>query len=254
MDKIRFCQISDLHIPQKGDYPFSVDVRQNFKIALKKIINLAPDFLAVTGDICRSESELNIYKWLKKELEKSKQKYFIISGNHDLSKDLAEVFKLKKFLKNNELYFQKDFKNLNLIFLDSSVGTMSDTQLKWLKKQIEYSFSKNLKPLIFMHHPPIKTGVLFMDKTAPFRSSKEFEDILKQFDYKFDIFCGHYHSDRIITTEKMIIHQAPSLFFQIEGDIPEFNKKTEFVGFKIYEIDEQKLIDRTEIFKSNNIN
>ncbi len=254
MKKIKFCQISDIHISTEGDFPFFVDVRKNFQMALKKVNNLKPDFLTITGDICRTETDIEICKWVKKELKKSGLKYHIISGNHDLSKDIATVFNLHSKFQNNELYYKKDYKNLSLIFLDSSVGSMSETQIKWFEEQLEYSFSKKLKPLIFMHHPPIKTGDLFMDKTSPFKSSKEFKKVLSKFDYKFDIFCGHYHNDKIINTKNMVIHQAPSLFFQIEGDIPEFNKKTDTVGFKVYEIDSEILIERTELFFSNNVN
>ena len=54
---MRIIQITDLHIDEKGEFPFNINVRKNFTNILKRVRDLEPDHLVLTGDLCYRTGE-----------------------------------------------------------------------------------------------------------------------------------------------------------------------------------------------------
>jgi Predicted phosphohydrolases len=216
---MKIVQITDLHIDEKGEYPFKINVRKNFTNILKKVRDLEPDHLVISGDLCYRTGEMAIYKWIKTRLDLQDIPYSLIAGNHDDAVLMAKAFEIEHLLNGEELYFAKKIKKTSCLFLDTAKGYHSDRQLKWLKRQL-----KNSKEtvLIFMHHPPLKSGVPFMDRKYALQDMDAIQEIFFQYPHNIQVFCGHYHIEKTLQINNVMVQITPSCFFQIDQDAHDF--------------------------------
>ena len=157
---MKLIQITDLHVGKIGDDSYGVNVRQNFLDVLEAVKAENPDRIVISGDLCLHDGEPEVYEWIKGHLDKSGLPFDIISGNHDNAAQIAECFGLNEFLTDGQLFFKKKYDNQTFLFLDTTDYTLPETQLIWLEKELK---NLNEELIIFIHHPPVKSGVPFMD-------------------------------------------------------------------------------------------
>ena len=231
---MKIIQITDLHVGQAGEETFDVDVRGNFQRALSATRKLAPDHLVISGDLCFRDGERDIYQWIKGELERSALPYDIIPGNHDDPRLLAEVFGRQDLLNNGELYYQRFLAGQRVIFLDTSEGRVSPPQLEWLGRRLA-ECDHDL--ILFMHHPPLPGGVPYMDGKYALQNMAEVQAVFAGFPYRINIFVGHYHVDKIISSGNLSVYITPSTFFQISQHHIEFKVDHRRPGFREIMID-----------------
>lgn len=209
---MRIVQLTDLHIGHEGEDTYGVDVRQNFLQILEKAKAQHPDLLVVSGDLCFDDGEAEIYSWIKSQLDAAGLPYEIMSGNHDAPALMAEVFGREELLKGQELYFKRTYKGRTLIFLDTTTYEMSEPQLAWLKEalsQIEGT------ALVFMHHPPLPSGVPFMDSKHNLRNMEAAQKVFFSHPHPVQVFTGHYHVEKVVQKCNLTVYITPSCFFQI---------------------------------------
>ncbi len=216
---MKIIQITDLHIDVEGVVPFDIDVRKNFLKIIDKIKFLEPVHLVISGDLCYRDGDVSIYKWIKKIVDRTQISYSVISGNHDDTKMLANIFELDHLTTDDELFFAKKIGKSTFLFLDSSRGYHSTKQLKWLQRQL-----KNAKDdlFVFMHHPPIKAGVPFMDGKYALQDIEAIQEIFFSYPKNISVFTGHYHVEKTIRIKNLLIQITPSIFFQIDQESEEF--------------------------------
>ena len=80
---MKIIQITDLHIDKENEYPFDIDVRKNFKRILRAARQAKVDHLVVSGDLCFDVGEVEIYEWVRDQLDLTRIPYDVIGGNHD---------------------------------------------------------------------------------------------------------------------------------------------------------------------------
>ncbi len=234
---MRIIQITDLHIYPKDEMINGVDTRQNFLKVLKIASDIPHDMVVITGDLSFFDANIEVYKWIKEKLEEYKiSNYFIIGGNHDKAEKLAEVFDLKAGLTSDELYY---FKEPNFIFLDTIKGFCSDEQWQWFEKKIIALKDKN--PMIFMHHPPFKSGVPHMDKKYAFKQTDEFVRICSLNPNTAYVFCGHYHNEIFIAKDDINMFITPSTYLQIYMFNDDFEVDHRIPAFRIIDIDTKQI-------------
>ena len=102
---MRIVQITDLHVGLPNEDTFDVDVRANFESICRKVRQLAPDYLVVSGDLCFQDANPEIYQWVKQRLDSLEITYDLLSGNHDDPSIMAETFERQHLLKGNFLYY-----------------------------------------------------------------------------------------------------------------------------------------------------
>ncbi|SHK11464.1 metallophosphoesterase [Paramaledivibacter caminithermalis] len=197
--KIKIVHISDLH-----NKKFS-----NNNIALlKKIENLRPDIIALTGDIidAKTTNFRNVYSLLEDLMKINKDIYYV-SGNHEWRNKKIEEFiyglkskEIKIINNSNEIYKYDNF-SVNICGIDDPYTNHED---------IEKAFSnidKNNFTLLLSHAPNI---------------------IFKSLDLLCDlVLCGHTHGGQIrIPFIGGIIAPGQGLFprydkglFKIKNDI-----------------------------------
>ena len=234
---MKIIQITDLHIHPVEDTVNGVNTKKNLQKVLQAVANIDYDMVAITGDLCFSDGNEDVYFWIKEQLEKYEIKnYHVIGGNHDNAKALAVVFEKTEFLNKDELYYSID---PNIIFLDTIKGYCSKNQLKWFKETM--SGIKEQNPVIFMHHPPFKSGVPHMDNKYAFQQSEEFSDICNTNTKTSYVFCGHYHNEVSVLKDNINIYITPSTYVQIDMFEEDFKAYHTFPGFRIIDIDNSEL-------------
>ncbi|MFW6222366.1 MAG: metallophosphoesterase [Bacteroidota bacterium] len=233
MKETRIAQLSDLHITIKGESAYDVDVRQNFMNIYNALVSeqATYDYIVITGDICFREGQQEIYEWLKQYLDKLEKPCYIIPGNHDKKDVLKSVFTRQYFHIHDEIYYTVDFPLGKAFFLDTSEGVLSKAQLEWFQQQADSTTCKQC--LIFMHHPPVYTGIQYMEEHFALENKKEFEQLLNSYDQKeFFVFCGHYHAEKTIKTRNVLTMIAPASFFQMDQESKDFKIDSYRIGWR----------------------
>lgn len=229
---MRIVQITDLHVGREGEDTYGVNVRENFLKVLEAAQEIHPQHLVLSGDLCYRQGDPDIYRWMRQQLDEKGIPYDIISGNHDDPVMMAHIFERQALLKNSELYFMRYWEGRPIIFLDTTIGEVSETQLDWLKEVLH---PHQQEILLFMHHPPLLGGVPFMDNKHSLRNSEAVQQILFEHPYNINIFTGHYHVEKVIRKRNILVHITPSCFFQIGQQSAEFEVDHYRIGFRAIE-------------------
>jgi len=245
---MKIIQITDLHIDDEGGYPHDIDVRKNLLRILTYIKKRKPDHLVISGDLCYRDPKEEIKQWIKEVLDVSGLDYSIIVGNHDDSTMMAKVFKLNHLLNEEELYFAKKIGKETILFLDSGKGSLSKKQTNWLKRQLK---NADKDVMIFMHHPPVKAGVPFMDNRYPMQYLEKLQQLFFEHSDNIHVFCGHYHVDKTIRLKNLTVHISPSCFFQIDQNTLQFKVDHHRIGYREIVLDNQILSSTVRYFNGS---
>lgn len=245
---MKIIQITDLHIDEENGYPFNIDVRKNLLRILTYIKKQKPDYLVVSGDLCYRDPQKEIKQWVKEVLDFSGLDYSVIAGNHDDSVMLAKVFDINHLLSDEELYFAKKINKETVLFLDTAKGSLSNKQSNWLKRQLK---NADEDVMVFMHHPPVKAGVAFMDNRHPMQYLEKVQQIFFDHIANIHVFCGHYHVDKVIRLKNLTVHITPSCFFQIDHHSPEFKVDHHRIGYREIVMDNQVLTSTVRYFNGS---
>lgn len=214
---MRIVQITDLHVGREGEETYGVDVRANFLNILQAAQKWQPQYLVLSGDLCYRSGETGIYTWIRQQLDEQGIPYEVLSGNHDDPAMMAKAFGRESLLKNGELYYTREWNGRKVIFLDTTTGMVSGQQQGWLREQLQHM---EHEAMIFMHHPPLMAGVPFMDSRHALRNRGEVQAILLAHPFNVHVFSGHYHVEKAVRKQNILVHITPSCFFQI-GQVSE---------------------------------
>src|SRR5690606_4542513 len=240
MIDFRIIQITDIHIGGEDEFPFGVNLRANFLNILEEVERMNPNLLVLTGDFCYKEPREDVYEWIRQHLENLGIPYEIIGGNHD---DIAMMTSglLNEDLSNaqSEYYFADELVDYHILYLDSASGLMSEEQLAWIDLEVRKAAGRKL--LVFMHHPPLLAGVPHMDQGYSLQNNEKVLQILEQHSRPVLVFCGHYHVDRSVVWNNVVVHITPSLFMQIFPYVEEFSIDHYEIGYRVLDFAEGTL-------------
>ncbi len=216
---MRIAQITDLHIAPLGVATRDIDVRANFLRILTAAAETEPDYLMLTGDLCYHDGQMEVYQWIREQLDKTALPYGIIGGNHDDIPLMVSVFdEWAAHLHHDELYY---IPHPGIICLDTAKGCCRRRQWDWLKDTLD-AYRDHTDLLIFMHHPPAPAGVRYMDDHYPFQEQETAMKLFSEFPGRIAVFSGHYHAERTVQMDNTTLYVTPSIFFQIGPDAAEF--------------------------------
>jgi Icc protein len=166
---VLIAQISDLHIKPPGALAYRrVDTAKALErcvIALNEFIP-KPDLVVISGDLADSPTPEE-YEHLKRLLAPLKLPFVSIPGNHDSRELMRAAFPLASYaLSSGALNQRVEIGGLDLVLLDSSVpgkphGELEAATLQWLEEIL--ASAPDRPALLFLHHPPFKTGIWHMD-------------------------------------------------------------------------------------------
>jgi 3',5'-cyclic-AMP phosphodiesterase len=195
---VRIAQISDLHIKSPGSLAYGrVDTAKALErclIALNEF-SPAPDFVVISGDLADTPVAEE-YDHLTHLLAQLRLPFAGIPGNHDSRELMRAAFPQANYALGSGPLNQKiELGELDLVLLDSSVpgkphGELEASTLQWL--DVALASSTDRPALLFLHHPPFKTGIWHMDRQNLINAS-ELATIVRCHPRVQLIATGHVH-------------------------------------------------------------
>lgn len=223
--------ITDLHIDTEGIILSGRDTRAQLMRVLKQVSQSNSDSIILGGDLCNRTGDTEIYQWIKNQFSAYNLKVHPISGNHDTSLLMADAFNLNNHLVSNALYYSITNGDIPSILLDTSTGWMDINQWIWLEDQVHKSGSNIY---IFMHHPPVICNSQHMEPKHMFQEMDKFTKLCQRFkDKTFHIFTGHYHLEKTVVSDNMIVYVSPSSFLQIDPESEAFRIMHPYFGYRV---------------------
>jgi Icc protein len=218
-------QISDLHVRPHGQTAYGIDTNALFADALRALRALrpAPDCVLVTGDLtdCGLDSE---YESVRAGLATLPMPVFVIPGNHDRREPFRRLLSTAfPYLDHDRprLDYVDDRFAVRLIGLDSLVegetyGDLVPQQLDWLDARLSEGGGK--PTLVFVHHPPFRTGLSAMDELW-LRSGDALGCVLARHTGVQRLLAGHYHRPITAMFGGTLAFCAPSIAHQVALDL-----------------------------------
>jgi 3',5'-cyclic-AMP phosphodiesterase len=218
-------QISDTHIPGWGKKTYGIAPMAENLVRCVDHLNQCspkPDVVLVTGDITatgmveEAEQAANI-------LGRLESPFYIIPGNHDDRASLRSTFSeqtLPSGFQGFSNYVIEDF-DIRLIAVDSTRpgvpgGDICQTRATWLDQCL--SEAKDRPTVIFMHHPPVKCGVLETDIDG-FSGADLLGDVIGKYTNIERVLCGHIHLPAHVRWRGTVVSTAPSMGMQLGLDL-----------------------------------
>ena len=150
---------------------------------------------------------------------------YLIPGNHDERGALRAAFPDHAYLPagSGPVRYAVEGFPVCLLALDTSVpgatgGALDAGQLDWLDAQL--AASPRRPTLIFMHHPPFRTGIPHMDRIGLDAASAErFGAVVARHRQIERVTCGHVHRDIRARWNGVVVSVCPSTAFQYNLDL-----------------------------------
>ena len=140
--ELRIAQISDTHIGPTRNSGFMKEI-------VKKIDDLNPDLVLITGDLV--EGTVGLHPSMFDSINKLKAKIFFVIGNHDMYGGLENVFEVLKTTNINILRNEVvEFEGLQI------VGVNYSTHGNYLKTVLHELKIDKSKPSLLMYHVPVE--------------------------------------------------------------------------------------------------
>jgi Icc protein len=231
-------QITDTHVTRDGpEARFLGEV-----IAWVNARRPLPDAILLSGDAV-DDGRLEQYAALRDLLARCAPPVYVVPGNHDARAALRAVLPAAYFPGTGatRIDFCVDAGAVRTIGLDTSEqrrpgGILPAGTLDWLDATL--GAAPDRPTLIFMHHPPFRTGVNAADMFG-FRGLRRFHEIVARHPAVRRIIAGHIHCERRATiggalassSISTIPHHVPELFER--GHVLHF--RPEPAGFATHE-------------------
>ena len=247
-------QISDLHIREPGELAYRrVDTRAHLERCIKRVMQLdpLPHVVLATGDLVDG-GKPEEYEHLRRLLAPLTMPIYVIPGNHDERSALRHAFRDHTYLptRGEFLHYTIDQYPLRLIGLDTVVpalggGELCAERLRWLEDRL--AEAPEQPTVIFMHHPPFKTGIAIMDFIG-LGEADAFGEIVAKHPQVERILCGHLHRAIQARFRGTLASTCPGSAHQIELEL-RHNRAAGFVmeppGFQLHHWNGTQLVSHT---------
>lgn len=213
-------QLTDTHIEEPGNLLYGkVNTAKHLRESVEEINAMSPqpDLVMISGDLVENPSEAT-YGHFAAIIEPLKAPVYLLPGNHDdpqLMKTLFGDSCLFPVQHPTNQYVIEDFTvrilALNSHFEGSELPDFGPRRLQWLREALAES---DRPTLIAIHHPPMKTGVGFVDMVGE-QWYAGISEVVQQHPQVQLIIAGHGHSDLIGRMGSVPVYMAGSTAHQL---------------------------------------
>ncbi len=219
-------QITDLHVVARDRLCYrQIATNAQLAEAVSHINSLAPrpDVVIASGDLTDHGRE-DEYEVLREILAKLAVPVFVIPGNHDRREALSKAFAAQPRMPRTGspfIHYSIEDYPIRLIGLDTSVpehhhGMMCEKRLRWLDATL--SEQPDRPTMIFVHHPPFRTGMNWMDGSG-LHGGRAMEEIVGRHRNVIRVVAGHIHRPIHVAWAGTIASTAPSTCHQVALDL-----------------------------------
>jgi 3',5'-cyclic-AMP phosphodiesterase len=219
---MNIAQITDLHVMARGRlFHNKVPTNAQLAQAVAHINSLEPrpDVVIASGDLTE-HGHPEEYDVLREILVKLIPPVFVIPGNHDRREVLLKAFASESYMPPPDAPFVNyviDTFPLRLIGLDTTVpehhhGLMCEQRLRWLDDKL--GTRPDSPTVVFMHHPPFRTGVQWMDASG-LHGGRMMEEVVRRHRQVVRVTCGHIHRPIHVAWGGTIASTSPSTCHQV---------------------------------------
>ncbi len=213
-------QITDTHILQRGELLHcAVDTAIHLRESVGEInaMDPQPDLVMITGDLVEKPSD-STYSHFDELITPLKAPVFLIPGNHDDPQVMWKHFSGTSIFPGKPPTYQYviDDHDVRILALnshldDTELPKFGEQRLRWLKQAL----AESDKPtLIAIHHPPMKTGVYFIDMAGE-EWYRGINEVLARNPHVQLIICGHGHQELIGRIGNVPVYMAGSTAHQL---------------------------------------
>jgi Icc protein len=251
---MRIAHVSDFHLPANPNKKLNgVLPHAHLAAAVEALKRQVPkpDLIILGGDLFEDGDKAS-YGTLEEAFGELQVPMHVVIGNHD---SLAN-------LKSSSLvpqdpsypgYGSFDQHKLHFVLLNTSTtgkgfGQLEEEQLLWLSEDL---FESRLKPvLIFMHHPPLDTGVSWLDKIKLLNAAAFWEIVPPYAGNLIGVFAAHAHVQLTCTYRGLSAACCPAVSWQFSAntDSAKAAVSDELPGFNLIDVEERNLRVRTVRF------
>ncbi len=222
-------QMTDIHI---GFDPTAKPEELNrirFRATLDRLLD-APnpvDMLVLTGDLT-DHGDKDSFEKTAALLEKCPMPIHAIPGNHDTREGLLHAFPDTPG-HDGFIQYAVEQDGLRILMLDTLElgrhgGAFCDQRAAWLSAELNAHVST--PTLIFMHHPPVVSGIGWMDPGPAEPWMVRFEDAVRGHEQIKAIHCGHLHRPLVGTVAGIPLCVTPSVAPLVAMDLREIDPDT----------------------------
>ena len=227
-------QISDTHIAGPGKKAYGIaPMADNLVRCIRHINQCAPrpDVVFVTGDITCAGSRAENHE-AATILTALCMPYYVIPGNHDDRTNLRTAFgeRAGPLEDQDFIAYGVEGFDVRMIAMDSTApgapgGEICQTRAAWLDEKLSEAPQK--PTAIFMHHPPVKCGILETDEDG-FDGADLLAEVIASYNNIEGIFCGHTHLPIHVRWCGTVVSTMPSMGMQLGLDLTQ-KRPSEFV-------------------------
>jgi 3',5'-cyclic AMP phosphodiesterase CpdA len=195
-------QITDTHVVERGTLLYGMaDTARHLAETVSEInaMDPQPDLVLITGDLVEHPGPTT-YSHFRDLISPLRAPVYLMPGNHDNPEVMWTFFGDTPWFPAKPPHFQYVIEHnpfrilmLNSHYDNSELPYFGPRRLEWL----DQTLSESAQPtLIAIHHPPIKTGVGFIDMVGP-EWYEGIAQVLQKHPHVLKIICGHGHLDLV---------------------------------------------------------
>lgn len=225
---ITFAQITDLHVTTLDD-PFESKERND--VRLKQVLETIhalqprPAAIIVSGDLV-DRGEEREYVELKKIFDLVKIPLYLGMGNHDLRQPFMRLFNPPLYEVDGDgfVQYEVDFGDIRMVMIDTldeghESGAFCEKRARWLKKTLNRR--PNMPTMIALHHPPVPSGIHWMDAREAQGWQKRLANVVKDRKQVRTMMCGHLHRAFHSSFANQIVSCSPATSIQLTLNLTE---------------------------------
>jgi len=220
-------QMSDIHIGFAPDERPEELNRIRFRATLARILEgpNRPDMMVLSGDIT-DNGDLESFEKTAALLAECPFPVWPMVGNHDTREALVAAFPQVRF-EGDFLHYAVEEDGLRILLLDTLEngrhgGGFCEARAAWLAAQLDAA--PDTPTLIFMHHPPVVSGIEWMDPAPDEAWIRRFGAAVEGRRQILAIHCGHLHRPLATTFRGIPLHVTPSVAPLVAMDLRPIDK------------------------------
>jgi 3',5'-cyclic AMP phosphodiesterase CpdA len=223
-------QMTDIHIGFDPDAKPEELNRIRFRETLNRLLAAPnkPDMLVLTGDLT-DRGDADSFDKIVAQLKDVPCPIYPLMGNHDSREEMLRVFPDCPTIEGGFVQYAIEREGLLLLMLDTFEpgrhgGAFCETRAQWLKDQL--ASNPETPTLIFMHHPPVVSGIGWMDPGENEPWMVRLREAMEGHAQIHAIHCGHLHRPINTRFAGIPLSVTPSVAPLVSMDLREISPAT----------------------------